>query len=152
MIFLITKGAKVVAQFPLPMDFLLQKSNPIKDARKISGLSRRLNKKDGQSNLLQIKDLQIGMKNVSLKAGVLEIATPTSVVTRFGNYASVANALISDGTGTIRLCLWNEQINSVSVGDTVEIENASISTFKGEKQLRIGRKGVLRNARAVVSS
>jgi replication factor A1 len=61
--------------------------------------------------------------------------------------ANVANALVSDETGKIKLCLWNEQIGTVSVGDTVEIENASVSTFKGERQLRIGRKGVLRISR-----
>ncbi|MGB9756594.1 MAG: single-stranded DNA-binding protein, partial [Candidatus Bathyarchaeales archaeon] len=76
---------------------------------------------------------------------VLEIAKPTLVFTRFGNYASVTNALIADETGTIKLCLWNEQIGSIAIGDTVQIENGSTSAFRGEKQLRIGRKGVLRN-------
>jgi len=65
------------------------------------------------------------------------------VFTRFGNYASVANALIADETGTIKLCLWNEQIKSISVGDTVQLENARVSTFRGERQLRIGKNGML---------
>jgi replication factor A1 len=56
----------------------------------------------------------------------------------------VANALISDETGRIKLCLWNEQINSLSIGDTVQIENANISAFRGERQLRVGKKGILR--------
>lgn len=85
------------------------------------------------------------MKKVNLKAKVLEIAKPTLVFTRFGNYANVTNALIADETGTIKLCLWNEQIDAVSIGDTVQIENASTSTFRGEKQLRIGKKGLLRS-------
>ncbi|MEM2972459.1 MAG: DNA-binding protein [Candidatus Bathyarchaeia archaeon] len=93
----------------------------------------------------QIRDLRIGMKKVNLKAKVLEIAVLTLVFTRFGNYASVANAVIADETGTIKLCLWNEQIDAMSIGDTIQIENASTSTFRGEKQLRIGKKGILRN-------
>ncbi len=92
------------------------------------------------------------MRNVSLKAEVQEIGEKTLVVTRFGNYATVANAVISDATGKIKLCLWNEQINSISVGDNVEIENATMSTFKGERQLRIGKKGILRTAGDVVAS
>jgi hypothetical protein len=32
-----------------------------------------------------------------------------------------------------------------SIGDTVQIENASTSTFRSEGQLRIGRKGILHN-------
>jgi len=65
------------------------------------------------------------------------------VFTRFGNYASVVNVIIGDETGQIKLCLWNEQINSISIGDVLQIENARMSTFRGEKQLRIGKKGTL---------
>jgi replication factor A1 len=67
------------------------------------------------------------------------------VFTRFGNYASVANALISDDTGTINLCLWNEQIDDVSAGKMIQIENANVSAFRGKRQLRIGKKGKLIN-------
>jgi ssDNA-binding replication factor A large subunit len=41
--------------------------------------------------------------------------------------------------------LWNEQINFISVGDTIQIENAQASKFRGERQLRIGKKGTLSN-------
>ncbi len=144
-VFLITKGQKVVAQFPLPEEFLLENNNPIKNFRKTEKFHRRLIKKDNGLQFIQIKDLRSGMKKVSLKATVLEVARPTLVFTRFGNYASVANALIADETGTIKLCLWNEQIKSLSIGDSIQIENASTSTFRGEKQLRIGKKGILLN-------
>ncbi len=143
-ILLITKGSKVVAQFPLSKEFLMERNNPIKDARKYSLSTRRGAKENGQVLPFQVKDLRAGMKKISLKAKILEISTPSPVVTRFGNVANVANALVSDESGKIKLCLWNEQIGTVSAGDTVEIENASVSTFKGERQLRIGRKGILR--------
>jgi replication factor A1 len=142
-VLLITKGPKVVAQFPVPKGFLSERDNPIKNFRKIESLRKRLIEKNSKQSFLRIKDLRTGMKKVNLKAKVLEIARPILVFTRFGNYASVANALITDETGTIKLCLWNEQINSVSEGDTVQIENANVSTFRGERQLRIGKKGVL---------
>lgn len=145
-VLLITSGSKVVAQFPLPRQFFLEQDNPIKHAKKPDMLRRHLVTKNRKAQCFRIKDLQMGMKGVNLKAEVLEIPKPTQVLTRFGNYASVANALISDETGKIKLCLWNDQINCVSVGETVQIENASISTFKGERQLRIGKKGVLRAA------
>jgi len=87
--------------------------------------------------------LRSGMKQVYLRAKVLEIAKPTMVFTRFGNYASVANALIKDDTGTIKLCLWNEQINVVAVGNMINLENARVSTFRGERQIRIGKGGQL---------
>ena len=85
------------------------------------------------------------MTQVCLKAKVLEIPKPNLVYTRCGNHASVANALIADETGTIRLCLWNEQIDCISAGGTIQIENARASTFRGQRQLNIGRKGSLSN-------
>jgi replication factor A1 len=108
-------------------------------------IRRLLAKKAKQSSVLPIRDLRSGMTQVCLKAKVLEVPKPNLVYTRFGNYASVANALIADNTGTIRLCLWNEQIGSISAGDTIQIENAKASTFKGQRQLSIGRKGLLCN-------
>ncbi len=142
-VLLITNGSNVVAQFPVSSEFLFERKNPIKDAGEANVLCRRLVKKEKGLHWLQIKDLRIGMKNVDLKAEVVEIAEPRFVVTRSGNYASVANAVISDGTGKIKMCLWNDQINSISVGDVVQIESARVSAFKGDKQLRIGRNGVL---------
>ncbi|MGB9854148.1 MAG: hypothetical protein ACPLRY_05005 [Candidatus Bathyarchaeales archaeon] len=140
-VLLITKGPKVVAQFPLPKSFLLERSNPIRNFRKTEMLRRYLTKKN--NGPIRIKDLRNGMKQVNLKAKVLEVAKPVLVFTRFGNYASVANALLADETGTIKLCLWNQQMSSIFVGATVQIENARVSTFRGEKQLRIGKNGKL---------
>jgi replication factor A1 len=141
-IFLITQGSKVIAQFKIPEEFLLKK-NPIKEAKDTYLSDKYPIKKCRAPQPVQIKDLRVGMKKVNLKAKVIEISKPKPVVTRFGNYASVANAMVSDSTGTIKLCLWNNQINSITVGDTIQIENATISTFKNERQMRIGKKGTL---------
>lgn len=151
-VLLITTGSKVVAQFPVFDEFLLRQGNPIKDVENLDALCRHHFRKDGRSELLLIKNLRVGMKKVNLKGEVLEITKPTFVITRFGNHASVANALISDETGKIKLCLWNDQINSVSVGDVVQIENARISTFRGERQLRVGKTGSVRVASGVVAN
>jgi len=71
------------------------------------------------------------MKHVNIRARVLEVSQPRLVTTRFGFYASVANALISDETGTIQLPLWNKQINEISVGDLIQVENANVIVFRG---------------------
>jgi replication factor A1 len=141
--FLILTESKVVAQLSIFKQFLLEKGHPIRDFMETDKIRRFLTKKARQSSGLQIRDLRSGMAQVCLKAKVLEIPKPSLVYTRYGNYASVANALIADETGTIRLCLWNEQIQCISAGDTIQIENARASTFKGQRQLNIGRKGLL---------
>jgi replication factor A1 len=143
-IFLIMKECRVIAQFPVSGAFLLEGRNPIKGFMK-NDLIRHLVKKNRESHYLLIRDLQTGMSHVNLKAKVLEIPRPKRVLTRFGNYASVANVLIADETGTIKLCLWNERINSISTGDTIQIENARTLTFRGERQLSIGKSGTLSN-------
>ena len=83
------------------------------------------------------------MRHINLKAKILEVAEPRRVFTRYGNTARVAKASIADETGTIKLCLWNGQIGSVSAGDTVQIENARISAFRGERQMSLGKTGTL---------
>jgi replication factor A1 len=151
-VLLITEESRVVAQFIVSTEFLQNRDNPLSNIRNSDILCRRLVKKDTGPQSVQVKDLRIGMKSVNLKAEVVEIAEPKFVVTRFGNHASVANALISDKTGSVKLCLWNEQINSVSVGDNIQIENAKIYAFRGERQVRVGKNGVLHTYRNVIAS
>jgi replication factor A1 len=150
-VFLILKESKVVAQFPIFKEFLLERDNPVKRFMKTDMIRRHLVKKNKGSHSLPIRDLRTGMSQINLKAKVLEIPTPKLVFTRFGNYASVANALIADETGTIKLCLWNGQIGSISVGDTIQVENARASTFRGERQLNVGKKGTLSNIKNMAS-
>ncbi len=97
---------------------------------------------------MALKDLQTGMKHVNLEAAILEVEEPKDVITRYGNRASVAKALIADEIGTIKLCLWNEQIDSVSAGDTVQIKNAEVASFRGEKHITLGKTGTLSNVKS----
>jgi len=93
---------------------------------------------------MKIKDLKDGMRKVDLVAKVLEISEPREVVSKFdGQVYRVADAIISDETGTVKLSLWNEQIERVNVNDTIKIENGYVRSFKGEKQLNVGRFGKL---------
>jgi replication factor A1 len=141
--FLIMKDSRVIAQFPIPTEFLAEQRNRIKDFMKTDVIQRYMLKKNKKSYSFLIRDLRVGMMEVNLRARVLEIPTPELVLTQFGNYAKVTNALIADETGTVKLCLWNEQINAVAIGDTIQLQNARMSTFRGERQLSIGKKGTL---------
>jgi hypothetical protein len=144
-IFLITKDSEVVAQLAVSKNFLSQKGNPIRNFMETDMVRKHVAKKTKYPVSYSIGNLRPGMNRVKLKAKVLEVTKPRQVFTRYGNYASLAKALIADETGKIKLCLWNEQIDAVSAGDTVQIENARISTFKGERQLNLGKNGTLNN-------
>lgn len=145
-IFLIRNDLGVVAQIHVSEDFLLESGNAPEKFMSSKTIRKYLFKKRKATRSYLVKDLRSGMNHINLKAKILEIPEPTRVFTRFGNYANVAKALVGDETGTIRLCLWNKQIDAVSVGDTVCIRNAAMSTFRGEKQLKLGMKGVLNGA------
>jgi len=144
-IFLITEDSEVIAQFPVSENFLARQGNPIRNFMETDRVRKHIVKKNRSAASRSIRDLRAGMSHVSLKAKVLEVTQPKHVVTRYGNLASLAKALIADETGKIKLCLWNEQIDSVAAGDTIQIENARTSTFRGERQLSLGKKGTLNN-------
>ena len=140
-IFLITKKSHVVAQLATSEEFLSQKGNPIRNFMETESVRRQIAKKSKCVDSCSIEDLKVGMKNINLKAKVLEVSNPRQVSTRYGSYASLAKALIGDKTGKIKLALWNDQIDAVSAGDTVQIENARISAFRGERQVMLGKNG-----------
>ena len=140
-VFLITNGCQVVAQFFVPK-YLLDNPNRIEEP-KFAPWFRRVSKQSSVDKPRSIVDLRCGMKRINLKARVLDVPKAIPVFTRSGEFARVSNALIADETGTIKLCLWNDKINSVSVDSVVQIENASVARFRGENQLRLGRKARL---------
>ena len=49
--------------------------------------------------------------------------------------------MISDASGTIKLTLWNEQIDQLNVGDKIKITNGYVNEWQGEKQLTTGKFG-----------
>mgnify|MGYP003757157733 FL=1 len=92
--------------------------------------------------MTDIKDLQDGMKRVSVEAKVVEKGDVREVKSRYKDETyRIADAVIADETGSIKLTLWNEQIEQVNVGDNVKIENGYVTSFKGETQLNVGKFG-----------
>ena len=92
---------------------------------------------------LSINDLRYQMRPVNVKARVVEKPGKRQVRTRWGAPAFVSNVLITDETGSIRLSLWNHQIDTVNVGDEVDIRGGHVAQFAGNPQLRLGKKGSL---------
>jgi replication factor A1 len=92
---------------------------------------------------LQIKDIDARVRCVNLKAKIVGKSIPRYVFSRFGDALTLSTATISDGTGSMRMTLWNAEIDRVSIGDTVQIENGRVRTFRGELQVSLGKKGRL---------
>jgi hypothetical protein len=140
-IFLITKEGKVVAQFRVPNQ-TLQRSDVSFDSSMDTGRVRReIARQNPAPSQLKIEDLRVGMKKINVAAEVVEVSEPSKVHTQFRDNAVVSNATVKDETGNILLCLWDQQVNTVRVGDYIDVKNAHVAMFKGEKQLRLGKKG-----------
>lgn len=84
------------------------------------------------------------MRQVDIEAKVVEKSPTREVMSRYKNETyRVATAVVSDGSGQIKLTLWNENIEKVSENDTVKVENGYVTSFRGEIQLNVGRLGQL---------
>ncbi len=94
--------------------------------------------------MLNIGELRDGAKRVNVQAKVVEKRETREVMSRYKDETyKVATVVVADETGSIKLTLWNEQIDQVNVNDTVTIENGYVTSFKGEIQLNVGKFGKL---------
>ena len=92
---------------------------------------------------MKIVELKPGMKQVEITAKVLSISDTREVTTRAGEQSRVAEAMVTDDSGTVKLTLWNEQIDQVKPDNNVTVENGYVTSFRGETQLNVGRYGKL---------
>lgn len=143
-IFLVTKNQKVIAQLRIGATALKHLSDidlasfPWNESTSVKKIEK-LRPVD-----VQVKDVNLAVKWVNLKARVVEKSSTRTVYSRFGDPLDLSTATISDNTGFIRLPLWNAQVNMISIGDTVQIENGRVRKFRGELQVSVGRYGKLK--------
>ncbi|MCW4029742.1 MAG: hypothetical protein NWE92_08880 [Candidatus Bathyarchaeota archaeon] len=140
-IFLITKDGKVVAQFRVPISTLQSGDVSFDSSMGSTRVRKEIARQSPVPSHYKVQDLRVGMKKININAEVLETAQPSKVHTQFRDNAIVSNAVIGDDSGTVLLCLWDQQVGSVHVGDCIEVKNAHVAMFKGEKQLRLGKNG-----------
>jgi len=97
-----------------------------------------------ENSILKINELRDGMKRIEVEAEVVEKGNPRQVMSRYKDEAyTVADAVVQDETGTVKLTLWNEQIDQINQGDKIKVENGYITSFRGEIQLNVGKYGKL---------
>jgi hypothetical protein len=140
-IFLIMKESKVIAQFRVPNETLARTDVSFDSSMDTGRVRKEIARQNPGPSHLKIENLRVGMKKINVSAEVAEVAEPSKVHTQFRDNAVVSNAVVKDDSGKILLCLWDQQVNSVHVGDYIEVKNAHVAMFKGEKQLRLGKNG-----------
>ena len=93
---------------------------------------------------MKISELKAGATNVTIQAKVVSKDDPREVVTKCGKRLSVANIKLQDDTGSIQMSLWGNDINTVDIGDTIEIANGYVNEFRGTPQLSTGKYGKIK--------
>jgi replication factor A1 len=83
------------------------------------------------------------MRRVDAEGEVTEISETRDVSLRTGGEARVADAILNDETGSIKVSLWDDQIDMVKVGSKIKIENGYTNSYRGEVRLNVGRYGTL---------
>jgi replication factor A1 len=148
-VFLVTQDQKVVTQLRLTKATLEHMTEidlekiPWKDSDVVSKINKM------KPIDIKIKDVNSEVKWVNLKAKVVQKPIARTVYSRFGNNPlGLSTSTISDDTGSLKMPLWNNQINMVSIGDTIQIENGRIRTFRGELQVSVGKAGKLKVIKA----
>lgn len=83
------------------------------------------------------------MRRIDVEGSITEISTPRTVRLRTGGEAKVADCVMKDETGSIKLSLWDDQIDQVKEGAKVKIENGYTNSYRGEIRVNVGRYGTL---------
>jgi replication factor A1 len=92
---------------------------------------------------MAVKDLQPRQGKVNIQLDIVE-KSDIRTFNKFGKEGRVCNVKAKDDTGTVTLSLWNDEIDTVNVGDKVEITNGYVSEWQGEMQLSAGKFGELK--------
>jgi replication factor A1 len=93
---------------------------------------------------VKIGELNPSSRAVNVLAKVLSKSEVRNVAAgRDGEPHKVSDALVGDETGCIYLTLWDDNIEKVKDGDTVNIKNGYINLFRGNMRLNVGRYGTL---------
>ncbi len=89
---------------------------------------------------MKINELKPRQGKVEIEVEVVEIGDVREFQ-KFGKPGRVATALAKDETGTIKLALWNDDIDKIKPGMRIKISNGYVNEFQGEMQLTSGRFG-----------
>jgi replication factor A1 len=89
---------------------------------------------------MKISELNSGQGNVEVQGTIKDIGD-TRTFNKYGRELRVANAILTDDFGSIKLTLWNDDVTRFKNNDVIKVSNGYVSEFQGEKQLTSGKFG-----------
>ena len=98
------------------------------------------------NGLLKIKDIQAGMKNVETAGKVIQKYEIREFNTG-SRQGKVGNFLINDGTGSIRITVWNDLTDKMSnfkEGDIIKVKKTYVrENQRGYKELHLNDNSII---------
>lgn len=94
-------------------------------------------------NMVEISKIRTGFTKIYCEGEIISVSEPRSVKFKTGGEGKVADAILKDATGEIKLNLWGEEIAKVRPTMRVKVENGYATSFKDKTQLNIGKFGKL---------
>src|SRR3989344_1469322 len=90
--------------------------------------------------MTKISELMPRQGNVNVEGVITEVGEARTF-SKFGRPLVVANAILKDSSGSVKLTLWNDDASKYKAGDKIKIDNGYVGEFQGEKQLTSGKFG-----------
>ncbi|MFI5449670.1 MAG: AAA domain-containing protein [Candidatus Bathyarchaeia archaeon] len=98
-------------------------------------LQRRSEKKE--ITITKISELKEGMKGLYVEGVIAMMATPR----RVKGGLKIADSMLTDGSGTVKLVLWEDQTRQAHEGVKLRVVNGYTTSFRGTLQLNAGKYG-----------
>jgi ssDNA-binding replication factor A large subunit len=93
-------------------------------------------------NTPKLGELRPGMEHLNFKVKVSKKNEARKVKTFTGVKHMILEGEISDGDNSISFAVWNEKIElfkDIAPGDTVDLTDCFITSYKGVLQVNVGR-------------
>jgi len=103
------------------------------------------------SNTPRLGELRPGMEHLTFKVKITKNLGVRKVKTYSGIEHSLLEGEINDNVSSISFSVWNEKIelfNNISVGDSVELTDCFVTSYKGVLQVNVGRDSGARKIEA----
>jgi len=89
---------------------------------------------------MKISEINAGQGDISIEGEIVSIEEPKEI-NKYGKILRVANAVVKDDSGEIKMTFWNDDIDRISEGKKIKLEKGYCSEFNDQKQLTAGKFG-----------
>ncbi|NKE35219.1 single-stranded DNA binding protein [Natronococcus sp. JC468] len=93
-----------------------------------------------------VEALSLGLSSVNLVGVVLDTDSVRTFDRDDGSEGKVANLVVGDSTGRVRVTMWDEraeQVTEFETGDTVEVVDGYVRERDGSLELHVGNRGAI---------